>query len=197
MNPEKAAEVVEKDGDTQPHAKKAIVISILALTLAFASLGSTKTTKILTVNNIQISNTQTIYEFRILRQLVLSTTVDLLSSELADAGSNKSANISAKSAKSMNEIIGRYEKQIQSIEKDDGRDDDKQDLQAKLNDLKDIIHNAKAKNERFEYAEAALQIAIVLVSASIIATGAFLFWGGVGLGLIGLILTINGYWLFF
>ena len=197
MNPEKAAEVVEKDGDTQPHAKKAIVISILALTLAFASLGSTKTTKILTVNNIQISNTQTIYEFRILRQLVLSTTVDLLSSELADAGSNKSANISAKSAKSMNEIIGRYEKQIQSIEKDDSRDDDKQDLQAKLNDLKDIIHNAKAKNERFEYAEAALQIAIVLVSASIIATGAFLFWGGVGLGLIGLILTINGYWLFF
>jgi hypothetical protein len=97
----------------------------------------------------------------------------------------------------MNEIIGRYESQIQSIEKDDSRDDDKQDLQAKLNDLKDIIHNAKAKNERFEYAEAALQIAIVLVSASIIATGAFLFWGGVGLGLIGLTLTINGYWLFF
>jgi hypothetical protein len=80
MNPEKAAEVVEKDGDTQPHAKKAIVISILALTLAFASLGSTKTTKILTVNNIQISNTQTIYEFRILSQLVLSTTFFLLSS---------------------------------------------------------------------------------------------------------------------
>jgi hypothetical protein len=96
----------------------------------------------------------------------------------------------------MNDIIGRYEKQIQSIEKDDSRDDDKQDLQEKLNDLKELIHKAKEKNERFEYAEAALQIAIVLVSASIIATGAILFWGGFGLGLIGLILTINGYWLF-
>jgi hypothetical protein len=76
MNPEKAADIVEKEGDSQPHLKKAIAISILAMVLAFASLGSTKTSKLLAVSNIQLSNTNTIYEFRALRQLVLNTAID-------------------------------------------------------------------------------------------------------------------------
>ena len=197
MNPEKAAEVVKKDGESQPHVKKAIVISILALVLAFASLGSTKTTKLLTVSNIQLSNTHTIYEFRTLRQLVLSTTIDLLNSELSSVASNKNTSVRLESAKSLSNIISDYEKRIQSLESDDNRDDDKQDLQAKLNTLKDVITTTKEKNERFEYAEVALQIAIVLVSASIISTSVFLFWGGIGLGLAGLMLTLNGYVQFF
>jgi hypothetical protein len=197
MNPEKAAEVVEKDGESQPHVKKAIIISILALVLALASLGSTKTTKLLTVSNIQLSNTHTIYEFRILRQLVLSTTIDLLNSEFISARPNKNTSVVLEPAKSLSKIIGDYEKRIQSLESDDSRDDDKQDLQTKLNTLKDLIHTANEKNERFEYAEVALQIAIVLVSTSIIASGAFLFWSGIGLGLVGLMLTLNGYMQFF
>ncbi len=197
MNPEKAAEVDKKDGESQPHVKKAIVISILALVLAFASLGSTKTTKLLTVSNIQLSNTHTIYEFRTLRQLVLSTTIDLLNSELSSVASNKNTSVRLESAKSLSNIISDYEKRIQSLESDDNRDDDKQDLQAKLNTLKDVITTTKEKNERFEYAEVALQIAIVLVSASIISTSVFLFWGGIGLGLAGLMLTLNGYVQFF
>jgi hypothetical protein len=197
MNPEKAADIVEKDGEAQPHLKKAIVISILAMVLAIASLGSTKTTKLLAVSNIQLSNTNAIYEFRALRQLVLSTAIDFLSGELSSAEANKKTAISQESLKGRHQIILDYEKQIKSLERDESRDDDKQHLQTKLNELKDLIQVTKEKNERFEYAEVALQIAIVLVSASIISSVALLFWGGISLGFIGLVLTLNGYLLFF
>jgi hypothetical protein len=197
MNPEKAADIVEKDGEAQPHLKKAIVISILAMVLAIASLGSTKTTKLLAVSNIQLSNTNAIYEFRALRQLVLSTAIDFLSGELSSAEANKKTTISQESLKGRHQIILDYEKQIKSLESDESRDDDKQHLQTKLNELKDLIQVTKEKNERFEYAEVALQIAIVLVSASIISSVALLFWGGISLGFIGLVLTLNGYLLFF
>ena len=197
MNPEKAADIVEKDGEGQPHLKKAIIISILAMVLAIASLGSTKTTKLLAVSNIQLSNANAIYEFRALRQLVLSTAIDFLSGELSSVESNKKTAISQESLKGRHQIILDYEKQIKSLESDESRDDDKQHLQTKLNELKDLIQVTKEKNERFEYAEVALQIAIVLVSASIISSVALLFWGGISLGFIGLVLTLNGYLLFF
>jgi len=197
MNPEKAADIVEKDGEGQPHLKKAIIISILAMVLAIASLGSTKTTKLLAVSNIQLSNANAIYEFRALRQLVLSTAIDFLSGELSSAEANKKTAISQESLKGRHQIILDYEKQIKSLESDESRDDDKQHLQTKLNELKDLIQVTKEKNERFEYAEVALQIAIVLVSASIISSVALLFWGGISLGFIGLVLTLNGYLLFF
>lgn len=196
MDTEKAAEVVEEDGDSQPHVKKAIVISALAMILAFASLGSSSTTKTLSVGNISLSNMNAVYEFRVLRQLVMSATIDLLNSEESSLASNKNQTASSQSLEKVQKIIAGYEKEVKSLESDDSRDDDKQDIQAKLSQLNDTIRNAKDRNERFEYAEVALQIAIVLVSASIVSTSAFLFWGGFGLGLIGLVMTLNGYLLF-
>jgi len=197
MNPEKAADIVEKEGDSQPHLKKAIVISILAMVLAFASLGTARTSKLLAVSNIQLSNTNTIYEFRALRQLVLNIAIDSFNYDLSNILPNKNTAINQESLKGMQQIIQGYEKQIMSLESDENRDDDKQHLQTKLNVLEDLIQTTKEKNERFEYAEVALQIAIVLVSASIISSAALLLWCGIGIGFIGSILTLNGYLLFF
>ena len=197
MNPEKAADIVEKEGVSQPHLKKAIVISILAMVLAFASLGAARTSKLLAVSNIQLSNTNTIYEFRALRQLVLNIAVDSFNYDLSNIPPNKNTAINQESLKGVQQIIHGYEKQIKSLESDENRDDDKQHLQTKLNVLADLIQTTKEKNERFEYAEVALQIAIVLVSASIISSAALLIWCGIGIGFIGSILTLNGYLLFF
>jgi hypothetical protein len=173
------------------------VISILAMVLAFASLGTARTSKLLAVSNIQLSNTNTIYEFRALRQLVLNIAIDSFNYDLSNIPPNKNTAINQESLKGMQQIIHGYEKQIKSLESDENRDDDKQHLQTKLNVLVDLIQTTKEKNERFEYAEVALQIAIVLVSASIISSAALLLWCGIGIGFIGSILTLNGYLLFF
>ena len=197
MNPEKAAETVEKEAEFQPHVKKAITISILAMVLAFATLGSTRTTKQVSVGNIQISNTNTIYEFRTLRQIVMGASVDLLSEQMDSLGLSQSIGANAKHLKGVRQIIHRYQHEIASLEADSSRDDNKQDLQVKLKDLKSQVQLAKNKNEWFENAEVILQIAIVMVSASIVAAGTILFWSGIALGVIGTLVTLNGFFLFF
>jgi hypothetical protein len=48
----------------------------------------------------------------------------------------------------------------------------------------------------FDYAEALLQIAIVVVSVSIIASSGMLLWAGALLGALGALATLNGFFLF-
>jgi len=197
MNPEKAADTVEKEAEFQPHVKKAITISILAMVLAFTTLGSSKTTKLVSVGNIQISNTNTLYEFRILRQLVMGASVDILGGELDSLEIGQDKLLKSKRLKTVQETIDRYQQEIANLESDSRRDDDKQDLKLQLNELKTQVQVAKNKNEWFENAEVILQIAIVLVSASIVAAGTVLFWSGITLGVIGFLITLNGFFLLF
>jgi len=197
MNPEKAADTVEKESEFKPHVKKAITISILAMVLAFTTLGSSKTTKLVSVGNIQISNTNTLYEFRILRQLVMGASVDILGGELDSLEIGQDKLLKSKRLKTVQETIDRYQQEIANLESDSRRDDNKQDLQLQLNELKTQVQVAKNKNEWFENAEVILQIAIVLVSASIVAAGTVLFWSGITLGVIGFLITLNGFFLLF
>ena len=197
MNPEKAADTVEKESEFKPHVKKAITISILAMVLAFTTLGSSKTTKLVSVGNIQISNTNTLYEFRILRQLVMGASIDILGGELDSLELSQDKLLKSKRLKTVQDTIDRYQQEIANLESDSRRDDDKQDLQLQLNELKTQVQVAKNKNEWFENAEVILQIAIVLVSASIVAAGTVLFWSGITLGVIGFLITLNGFFLLF
>jgi hypothetical protein len=68
---------------------------------------------------------------------------------------------------------------------------------------KELIARAKAEEAKrdhalkqdpyFDYAEALLQIAIVLISVAIVAELSWLAFFGGGLGLLGALLMINGY----
>jgi hypothetical protein len=49
----------------------------------------------------------------------------------------------------------------------------------------------------FDYAEGALQIAIVLLSVSIIGGIPIFYWVGSSLGLLGTLSMLNGYFLFY
>jgi len=49
----------------------------------------------------------------------------------------------------------------------------------------------------FDYAEGMLQIAIVLLSVSIVASMPALYWAGTVLGSLGFVSTLNGYLLLF
>jgi hypothetical protein len=53
--------------------------------------------------------------------------------------------------------------------------------------------HALAQDPYFDYAEALLQIAIVLISISIVAEQTWLSYIGGGLGLIGGLVMVNGY----
>ena len=127
----------------------------------------------------------------------MSTSIDFLNSEVEGLESGQDKKAASEHVKSIHRAINHYQQEIQSLESGSNRDDTKQDLQLKLNDLKAQVQTSKAKNEWFEYAEVILQIAIVFVSASIVAAGTILFWSGIALGVLGSITTLNGYLLFF
>ena len=57
--------------------------------------------------------------------------------------------------------------------------------------------HAMRQDPWFDYAEGMLQIAIVLLSVSIVASMPALYWAGTVLGSLGFVSTLNGYLLLF
>ena len=75
--------------------------------------------------------------------------------------------------------------------------DGKKEIEFKLSKVQHEKNLAKAKNKSFEYGEALLQIAIILVSTSIISAIGGLLLGGVLIGGFGIAAVLNGFFLFF
>ena len=66
MEAEKTSEAIIQvgDGEKNPHAIKALTISLFALVLSLAGLGGAEELKIMSASNIIESNYQTVTEFR-------------------------------------------------------------------------------------------------------------------------------------
>jgi hypothetical protein len=77
------------------------------------------------------------------------------------------------------------------------KQDGKKELGLKLSEVQHSKMLAKAKNESFEYGEAFLQIAIILISTSIVSSIGGLMLGGALIGACGIIAVANGFFLFF
>ena len=73
----------------------------------------------------------------------------------------------------------------------------KKELMARAKAHEATRDHAMLQDPWFDYAEGALQIAIVLLSVSIVASMPILYWAGTLLGALGFVSTVNGYFLFF
>jgi hypothetical protein len=73
----------------------------------------------------------------------------------------------------------------------------KKALLAKANALEEERNDAKMRSPWIGYASTSYQLAIVLLSASILAVNMMMFWSSFGVALIGLILSLQGIFLFF
>ena len=72
----------------------------------------------------------------------------------------------------------------------------KKELMAKAKDAEKKRDHALRQDPYFDYAEALLQIAIVLISVAIVAEQIWLSYIGASVGAIGALLMINGFLLF-
>ena len=70
-------------------------------------------------------------------------------------------------------------------------------LLAKANALEAERNDAKTRSPWIGYASTAYQMAIVLLSASILAVNMMLFWSSFGVAGLGLLLSLNGLYLWF
>jgi len=166
-------------GDHGGSKKIALLISLLALVLAFSeTLGKSAQTAALAYN-IEASNLWAFLQAKTIRQTVLRTAAE----EVATGNMNQAAKDQVAKWK---DTAQRYQSEPETNE---GRDQ----LAARAKAAEKKRDVSMAAYHHYELASAAVQIAIVLASASIIAEIVALAWIGGALGVIGVVFAAIGF----
>jgi hypothetical protein len=166
-------------GEHGGNKKVALLIAVLALVLAFAeTLGKGAQTSALAYN-IEASNLWAFFQAKTIRQTVLRT-----AAEQIDSGNPGEA--AKRQASRWKETAQRYQSEPETGE---GREQ----LATRAKAAEKKRDHAMAAYHHYELASAAVQIAIVLASASIITAMPLLAWIGGALGLVGFALCGIGF----
>ena len=157
--------------------KAGMVINIFALLLAVNAWYGGKLGGTVLNNTIKANDTYSFYQAKALKQT-------LAEQSLYEA---KKSGDKAR-AEEMAAKIDRYENEPK---------DGKKDLLAKAKALEAERDEAKTRSPWIGYASTAYQLAIVVLSASILAVSMMLFWSSFAVAGIGVLLSLQGLFLFF
>jgi hypothetical protein len=148
--------------------KAGMVISVFALLLAVNAWYGGKLSSIVLNNTLGANNTWAQYQ--------------------AKAGRGVSYEIAAKTAndpKLKAEFMAEKERM----------DDDKKEIAVKARAMEAARDEAKKSSPWIGYASTAYQLAIVVLSASILAVSMAMFWGSFAVAGVGILLSLNGLYL--
>jgi hypothetical protein len=192
MKADEAADLMDKDKE-QDHFKRraAVVIAVFAMLLAITGLGGQNATKDAVNSNIEASNMFNFFQAKNMRQTAYAIAAD----ELELAWTND-AQLSAEAKTALGRKVDDYRKTVARYESEPETGEGKKELMAKAKDAEKKRDHALRQDPYFDYAEALLQIAIVLISVAIVAEQVWLSYLGGALGVIGALLMINGFLLF-
>jgi hypothetical protein len=163
--------------EAQIKDKAGWVITVLAALLAINTLmGGSNSSKVLN-NTIDANNTWAFYQAKSIKQTLAEMALD-------DAARVKDT----KKMETLQAKIDRYESEPKTNE-------GKKELMAKARKLEDERSVAKSRGPWYTYAGSLLQIAIVLLTASILAVNTRLYWASLGVGSFAALLMSQGVWL--
>jgi hypothetical protein len=165
----------------------ALTTAIYAVVLAIASLGGNNATKEMLLAQQQASDLWAFYQAKAIREHQYRAQKQRLEVDLAERGSAMKPEGRKKFEALMTNFAEeekRYNAEKKEIEKD----------AKKLEHERDVN---RTKDPYFDFAEALLQIAIVMSSISILSTSRSTFIFSLLLAVIGVLLTLNGYTLIF
>jgi hypothetical protein len=168
-------------GHADTHGNKgiALLISVLALVLAFSeTLGKAAQTNALS-SNIEAANLWAFFQAKTIRQTTLRASADMIDAVASSAAAQKQSTELRKTAE-------RYQSEPETGE---GR----KELAERAKKAEAARDHSLAAYHQYELASAAVQIAIVLASASIITNIAALVWVAGGLGVVGAVLCAIGF----
>lgn len=178
----------ESENQRQRDRWTGVYIGILAVILAICSMGGGNAAKDATLKNIEAANTWSFFQAKNLRRQALRLRVDELET-LRDT--NPSIPEASKAA--IDGKIANYKAEDLTLTSNEKTGEGLDQLWARGKALEAERDRAMQKDPYFDYAEAFLQIAIVLASIAIISGGSALLIGSGILGALGALLTINGF----
>ncbi len=174
------------DGHAASHDSRnkriALIISVIALFLAFSeTLGKSAQTGGIELN-IKASDTWNFFQAKTIRQTVLRAAAESGTVQLPELDNAEAKTAMQKQIDAWKATVTRYET---DPKEKDGRKELRQQAEA-FEKQRDI---AMAKYHNYEFGSAAFQIAIVLCSAAVITGMIALVYGAVGLAILGLAFT--------
>lgn len=168
--------------------RAAIAIAFFAMLLAITGLGGQNATKEALNSNIQASNYWSFFQAKNVRQTVYQLAAD----EFELAWLNDTT-LSPEARAALKTKAEAYRKTVARYETEPATNEGKKELISRAKEEEAKREHALKQDPYFDYAEALLQIAIVLISVAIVADLAWLSFFGGALGAIGGLLMINGY----
>ena len=187
MEAHETTELIEH-GHEKSKNRAALLISCLAMVLAIASLGGSNAMKEAAHENILAANTYSFYQAKAIRQQALKIAISDLELKLAS-----DPKMPPQIKELFTKKIEEYQKTIARYESEPETKEGKKELLVKAKGHEAIRDHALLQDPWFDYAEGLLQIAIVLLSVSIIGSIPALFLVGGIVGFLGLLSTLNGF----
>ena len=166
--------------------RAALLVSILAMILAIASLGGSNAGKDATQHNILAANAYAFYQAKNIRQTAYKIAADELEANLLKSGN-------AGAATFMRQKLDDYRKNVTRYESEPETREGKKELMRIAKEHERERDLALRKDPWFDYAGALLQIGIVLASVAIVTATPALLYGAIVLGAIGALSTANGF----
>ena len=189
MKADEATEYMDKDKESDTFKQRAaVVIAFFAMCLAITGLGGSNAAKEAFNNNILAANYFNFYQAKNIRQ----TAYQLAADEFELAWLNDPA-LSPDMKKAMQAKVDAYKKTVARYESEPETNEGKKELLARARQHEYERDIALKKDPYFDYSEALLQIAIVLISVAIISNIVWLAFFGGALGIVGVLLGLNGF----
>ena len=179
--------------------RAAIVIALESMLLAIASLGGDNATKEALNTNVTVTDTWAFYQARNIRQTSNELAANDLRAQLLLHGDS----LSDDARQQLQSQIDRYTATAARYEDDSTPDPrypggtGKQQLSDYATAQEHRRDHALAQDPNFDFSTALFQIAIVLGSVAIVAKSRPILGLSVLVGLVAIILALNGFFLFF
>jgi len=167
----------------------ALIISVLALFLAFSeTFGKSAQTAALNAQ-IEASNLWNFFQAKNIRRTMTLVATDMakLDAVVASAEPHKAA--LAKQIDDWTKTAARYQSEPEA---GGGKGEGTRELSRRAQEMEKVRDKELNKYHNFEFASAAFQIGIVLASAAVITSMMTLAYAAIGVGLLGLALTGTG-----
>ncbi len=165
----------------------ALTTAIFAVLLAVTSLGGNNATKEMLLSQQEASDQWAFYQSKVLREHLYKTNAIQIESLLLERGTSIRA-----------AARNKYEEQLSALRAEEARyGEEKKKIEEEARSHETVRDLNRRKDPYFDYAEALLQISIVLASISILALSRPVYVFAIVSACLGTVLMLNGYFLFF
>jgi hypothetical protein len=172
-------------------SKAALIISIFAAIYSFdAFIGSTLSSRILN-ETIHLNDVYSFYQAKSIKQSLYQMAIDDLDMVLEDK------NIAAVTREQLTARQNKYKAAVARYESDPASGEGKRELLASAKQIEADRDRAKKQAPWIGVAGSVMQISIVLITASILSAGMFMFWAGIAAQIAALLMMLQGLFLFF